>query len=284
MFIGIVGLGLIGASLSKAIKLKTEHRVLGHDKNNDVNIKAKVLRVIDDKLGYDNIGKCEILFICLYPNDTIEYLRENCNIIKKDTIVLDCCGVKQSVCQEAFEIAEKSGFTFIGGHPLAGEDEWGFENSKPSLFDGASMVLTPPINISIGALDKVKTIFTRIGFSNIEISTPREHDRIIAFTSELPHLISSAYVKSKTANEHYGFSAESFRAFAKDSKLNEKLWAELMSDNKVALLSELSGLIENLKKYETALSDGNQTELMNLLREGREAKEYIDGKETIFWK
>lgn len=284
MFVGIVGLGMVGASLSKAIKLKTEHRVLGTDKNNDVDIRAKVLRVIDERLGYDNISKCEIILLCLYPHDTVNYLQDHCNMINPDTIVIDCCGVKQNICKKAFEIAEKSRFTFIGGNPMVDTEKWGFENSKHTLFDGASMVLTPPVNISIGELDRVKNLFTRIGFSNIEICSPREHDRIIAHTTQLPNIISSAYVKSDTAREHYGLSAESFRSFSRLSEQNEKLWSELLFENKPAILKELDDLIENLTRYKAALSDGNQTALERLLREGREKKEYIDGKETVFWK
>lgn len=284
MFVGVVGLGLIGASLSKAVKLKTGYRVFGVDKDNDINIKAKVLKVIDDRLGYDNMGECKFLFLCMHPQNTISYIRDHSGMINADTVVIDCCGIKQGVCREAFEIAEKNGFTFIGGHPIVWSEKWGFDNSKPSLFDRASMVLTPPHNVSIQELDAAKNLLTKIGFSNIEICSPREHDRIIAYTSELLHIMSSAYIKSRTANEHYGFSDDNFGHFIKLAGTDKKLWSELFCENRAALLPELDALIANLVKYRTAIFDGNKTEIERLISEGKEKKEYMDGKAAVFWK
>ena len=207
MTIGIVGLGLIGGSLARAVKANTPHTILGTDLQRPVVYRAKLLEVIDEELTEERVPSCDILILALYPRDTVAWVEQHAAAIQKGAVVVDCAGVKAAVCEPCWEIAEKNGFTFIGGHPMEGVARLGFENSRRDLFVGASMILVPHRDISIETMKKLKDVFDAIGFTRYEIASPEKHDRIIALTSQLAHVVSSAYVKSPTAAEHRGFSA-----------------------------------------------------------------------------
>lgn len=284
MKIGIAGLGLIGASLAKSIKINTSHFVFGIDKDKDINIKAKITRVIDDILDGALIPRCDVIILALSPKDAVSYLRDHAREISGGCIVLDCCGTKQYICSEANEIAKENGFTFIGADPLAGGVKSGFENSKPKLFDGASIVIAAPNDAPLLALEKLRKLLTQIGFSNIEMSTPREHDRIVAYTTQLMRITASALIKSDTASEHFGFSDINYDNMTHGAALDETNWAELFFENKENLLAEIDGLTERLQQYAKALRDDNKSEMVRLLKEGRERKEYIDNKKEYLWK
>lgn len=195
-------------------------------------------------------------------------------------MVVDCAGVKRAVCRPCWDIAEQNGFTFIGGHPMEGVAKLGFENSRRDMFIGASMILVPHRDIEIETMKRLKDVFDAIGFTRYEIAAPEQHDRIIALTSQLAHVVSSAYVKSPAAAEHRGFSAGSFRDMTRVAYLNERMWAELFMLNREDLREEIQGLIDRLRLYEAALDTGDEEGLTALLREGREAKTALDAEEA----
>ncbi|MBQ5995337.1 MAG: prephenate dehydrogenase [Clostridia bacterium] len=280
MLIGVVGLGLIGGSLAKAIKYNTLNTVLGRDIDLNVTLKAKLLGAIDGDLTDEKLSECDIIITGLYPQSTIDFVTENADLIKKNAIVIDTCGVKEFVCEKLFALAEEHGFTFVGAHPMAGLHLSGFENSKVTMFNNASMILVPGGNTDINILEKVKKLFLSIGFTNIQITTAREHDRIIAFTSQLAHVVSNAYVKSPTAKLHKGFSAGSYKDLTRVAKLNEVMWTELFFENRDNLITEIDFITEELKKYSDALRSCDEEALLSLLKDGRECKEAIDGEYT----
>jgi len=281
MKIGIAGLGLIGGSFAKAIKKYTCHEVYGHDISEDVLRRAEFDHAIDGRLNGDVLSRCDIIIVALYPADTVSYIKENASRFPKEAVVMDCCGVKEAVVPEAEKIAEEHGFAFIGGHPMAGIEFSGFEHSRCSLFQNASMILTPTPRVRPDALDKARNLCLSVGFSKIQISTPEEHDRMIAFTSQLAHVVSSAYVKSDAALSHKGFSAGSYRDMTRVARLNEHMWTELFLDNAHYLASEIDGLISRLSQYRDAIKSGNREEIMRLLREGSERKMLLDGEEYM---
>ncbi len=276
MTIGIVGLGLIGGSLARAIQANTAHTVLGVDLVRPVIYRAKLMEVIHDELTEERVGECDIIILALYPKDTVKWVKDHAAVIKKGAVVVDSAGVKMAVCQECWEAAEAQGFTFIGGHPMEGVAKLGFENSRRDMFVNASMILVPHKDISIETMKKLKDVFDAIGFTRYEIATPEKHDRIIALTSQLAHVVSNAYVKSETAPEHRGFSAGSFRDLTRVAFLNETMWTELFLLNRENLSAEIDGLIERLSDYSEAIKTGDEERLMRLLREGREAKTELD--------
>lgn len=278
MNIGIAGLGLIGGSMAKALRSKTNNRIFGFDINKDVVEEAVSRNILDRKLTYDNISQCDLIIIALYPEAAIEFVKTNADNISKDAIVMDCCGVKRLVCNELEPIADKYGFTFIGAHPMAGLHMSGFAYSSEEMFKNASLVLCPDEKIRNEKVYILKGLFADVGFTNIQIATPEEHDRIIAFTSQLCHIVSNAYVKNDAALLHKGFSAGSYRDLTRVAKLNENMWTELFLENKDYLAEELDELITNLVQYKEAIIQGNADRLCNLLRDGRIRKETIDGE------
>ncbi len=279
MKIGIVGLGLIGGSLARAIKANTAHTVWGTDLQRPVVYRAKLLEVIDEELTEDRVGSCDIVILAIYPRDTVEWVRTHAAVIQRGAVVVDCAGVKRAVCEPCWEMAEQNGFTFIGGHPMEGVAKLGFENSRRDMFVNASMILVPHRDLDIETMKKVKDVFDAIGFTRYEIATPEKHDRIIALTSQLAHVVSSAYVKSPTAHEHRGFSAGSFRDMTRVAFLNEAMWAELFLLNREDLHREITGLIGRLQEYDDALTAGDEAKMAELLRQGREIKAELDREE-----
>ncbi|WP_027400239.1 prephenate dehydrogenase [Anaerovorax odorimutans] len=272
MKVGIIGLGLIGGSIAKAIKQNTDNTVYGTDIVESVIYKAQLLEAIDGKLEEDMICGCDLIIIALYPKDTIDFIKSHADQFKVGSIILDCCGVKDIICETVKPIAEEKGFTFIGAHPMAGIEYSGFEHSKKSLFKNASMVLTPFTNTKIEIMDKLKKLLVALGFTNVQIASPKEHDKIIAFTSQLAHVVSSAYIKSPTAEKHNGFSAGSYKDLSRVAKLNEDMWTELFLLNNENLVFEIDCIIEKLSQYRNAIKDSNEKELWNLLNEGTERK------------
>ena len=275
MKIGITGLGLIGGSMAKAIKETKEHTVYGYDIDESTVLAAELTGAIDGILSEENLPECDIVIVSLYPEATVDYIIKNADRFKKDCIVFDCSGVKRSVCDKINPVAKEHGFTFIGGHPMAGTQFWGFGSSRASLFKGASMILTPHGVSDIAVLDNAKHFFLSLGFSEITFSSPEEHDRIIAYTSQLAHVVSSAYVKSPSAEVRKGFSAGSYKDMTRVAKLNEEMWAELFLENKDNLTAEIDTLIKNLKQYKAALEKGDSEKLSSLLAEGKAKKKQV---------
>ncbi|MBO7485117.1 MAG: prephenate dehydrogenase/arogenate dehydrogenase family protein [Spirochaetaceae bacterium] len=276
MTIGVVGLGLIGGSVSKAIKHSTPHTVLGYDISEPVVCKAKLLDAIDGFLSDDRIPLCDMIIIATYPQICVDFLEQKASLIKKETIVMDCCGIKDFVCKKLFPLAKKNGFIFIGAHPMAGIEFSGFDNAQHKLFSNASIILTPSPNTDLETLQQVKKFWGSLGFTNFEITNPERHDKIIAYTSQLAHVVSSAFIKSKTALEHLGFSAGSYKDMTRVARLNENMWTELFLENADNLSTELDELITNLQEYSKALKNRDEKKLKALLKEGREAKELAD--------
>lgn len=271
MNIGIVGLGLIGGSMAKAIKEMTEHKVYGYDIIESTLLAAEMTKSVDGILDADTLKECDTVIVSLYPNATVDYIRKNAGLFKKGSVVIDCSGVKRNICKQMEPVAQENGFSFIGGHPMAGTQFWGFDYSRSSLFKGASMILVPH-GVEIATLEKVKELFTSIGFSEVTFTTPEDHDRIVAYTSQLAHVVSNAYVKSPTALERKGFSAGSYKDMTRVAKLNETMWTELFLENRDFLAGEIDVLIKNLTEYKNALNDNDEQKLMQLLKDGRNTK------------
>ena len=277
MEIGIVGLGLIGGSLAKAISQNTDHTVYGFDIAESVVKKAVLVDAIEQPLTDELLPHCDIVIVALYPQATIDYVKAHADLFKKGSIVLDCGGVKGIVCDALEPLAEEKDFLFVGGHPMAGLEHSGFNYAKKSLFNNASMIFTPTKG-PIESMEILKELFTSIGFTNIEISKAADHDRKIAFTSQLAHVVSNAYIKSPTAMEHAGFSAGSYKDLTRVAKLNEHMWTELFLENGENLVNEIDGLVEQLLKYSKAIKENDADTLRELLKDGREKKAIIDGE------
>ena len=276
MTVGIVGLGLIGGSLARSIKVHTDFEVLGMDINPQTMLQANLLGAIDGTLTEDNLARCDVVLVALYPAAIVTWITEHQDAFRPGAWVIDCGGVKEAVCTPLNALAQGKPWHYCGGHPMAGREFSGFRYAKDDLFDRASMILTPPRDAGPEVLTWLKDFFLTIGFRRVQFTTPREQDEMIAYTSQLAHVVSSAYVKCPLAQKHRGFSAGSFADMTRVAKLNEDMWTELFFDNRDALLPEINGLIDRLAAYRDALAAEDHQAMKQLLREGREIKEALE--------
>lgn len=272
MTVGIVGLGLIGGSFAKAYSEHDEHRVYAYDINEQVMKDAYNMKIVEGELNESSIPSCDLILLALYPQASIDYLKANAKFISSHTMVIDCCGVKEYVCKECYPIAKDYGFTFVGGHPMAGRHFSGLEYSMKTMYNGASMVLVPEDLADEATIAKAKKLLSPIKFGKFTICDARRHDAMIAFTSQMAHVVSNAYVKSPTAKNHDGFSAGSYKDLTRVAWLNENMWTELFLDNKDNLIFELDNIIAELQKYSDAMKNDDAQTLKQLLKDGKEAK------------
>ena len=276
MNVGILGLGLIGGSLARAYA-KNGHTVYAAEKDNTIMEFAQLSGVVHGELNATTLPCCELILPAIYAGGSAKWLEENARFIRTDTLVIDCCGIKQEICKCGFSLAKKYGFTFIGGHPMAGSHYSGFKYSRSNLFQGAPMVLVPPRFDNPMLLERAKEALKPCNFGSFSVTTSEEHDKMIAFTSQMPHIVSNAYIKSPTALTHKGFSAGSYKDLTRVAWLNPQMWAELFLSNKENILEELTFYINSLSAYKKAIENGDEKELIRILDEGRRRKEEVDG-------
>ncbi len=272
MDIGIIGLGLIGGSLARAFSKKKNITVWGMDLDTDITHKAVDSGAIEGILTDSKMEICDYIIIALYPQATIDFIKSNFNNFKKNAVIMDTCGVKEIVCSEIFPFAKEKGFIFIGTHPMAGIEKSGFDNSFAELFRDASIILVPDSK-NDNHMERTKALFKSIGFGRIEVTTGIDHDKMIAYTSQLAHVVSSAYVKNPFALRHKGFSAGSFHDMTRVARLNEGMWTELFLDNREYLVDDIDSLIEELTKYRDCIGEADREKLLMMLAEGRKIRE-----------
>ena len=276
MNVGILGLGLIGGSLARAYALEG-HTVYAAEKDSSMLSFAMLSGAVHGRLDTDTIPGCDLILLAIYPEGSAAWLEENAPRVSRETLVMDCCGTKEVICGRCFPLAKRYGFTFVGGHPMAGSQYSGFKYSRANLFEGQPMVLVPPVFDNIDLLDRAKEALKPCRFGSFSVTTAAEHDKMIAFTSQMPHILSNAFIKSPTAGSHKGFSAGSYRDLTRVAWLNPKMWSELFLENRENLLFELDTYMESLTAYRKALAENDETTLIALLEEGRKRKEEVDG-------
>jgi len=277
MIAGIVGLGLISGSMAKAYAA-AGHTVYAYNRNKTILDFAILDGAVSAPLTEETMAQCDVLLVGLPPQATIDWIKAHACQIASNTTVIDLCGTKRVVCDALFPVAKEHGFIFVGGHPMAGTHNSGFKYAKETLFKGAPMVLCPPVGFDMELLSSIKRLLAPAGFGKFSVTSPAEHDKMIAFTSQMCHVVSNAYIKSPTARMHRGFSAGSYKDLTRVAWLNPDMWAELMLENSDYMLQELDVLIENLTKYRTAIEQSDFADLRQLLDEGKKIKEEVDGR------
>ena len=276
MTVGILGLGLIGGSLARAYAI-AGHTVYAADRNEDMLQFAMLAGAVHGRLTEESIPRCDLILLSIYPEGSADWMERHAHLVDKNTLVMDCCGIKREICGRCFPLAERYGFTFVGGHPMAGSQFSGFKYSRATLFQGQPMVLVPPRFDDINLLDRCKHALAPCEFGSFSVTTAEKHDKMIAFTSQMPHILSNAFIKSPTAGSHKGFSAGSYRDLTRVAWLNAPMWAELFMENRDFVLEELNFYLDSLAAYRDAIEAGDTDRLTGLLEEGKRRKEEVDG-------
>ena len=275
MNVGIIGLGLMGGSFARLL-IKNGHGVYAVDKSEAVMKKGELMKAYNYRLTEDNADKLDMLIAAVLPSAFKSAVEIYLPRLKDGAVVTDFCGTKGKVVSVMQGFAKKyPSLVFAGGHPMAGREFSGIEHSSINLFDKASMIIVP-VSADIYALENIKKFFLSLGFGSVVFTSAENHDKMIAFTSQLCHIVSNAFVKNEIASEHFGYSAGSYKDMTRVARLDPEMWAELMTENSSKLCGELSELIGNLIKYRDALSSGDKSALKELLREGNERKLSVD--------
>ena len=274
MTVGIVGLGLIGGSFAKAYHA-AGWTVYGYDVDESMLAFAQLADAVNAPLTMENIGTCDLVLLCVRPLAAIDYLRSAAPHIGSRPVVIDCCGTKRVVCAAAFPLAEQYRFTYLGGHPMAGTQYSGFGHARANLYHNAPMVIVPPDFDNIELLARAQELLRPAGFGSYSVTTAEKHDEMIAFTSQMAHLVSNAYIKSPTARAHKGFSAGSYKDMTRVAWLNAPMWTELFLENRDNLIAELDAITASLNEYRAALEENDAGTLCRLLEDGKKRKELV---------
>lgn len=274
MNIVVSGLGIIGGSIAKALKKYTEHYVIGINRSYQPLEDALNCGAIDEIGNSESLSEANILILGTFPEAAVKFVEDNAKFIPKNCIVMDTSGIKSEICPKLTQLAQKYGFTFVGCHPMAGKEKNGFAASDADLFKGASCIIVP-CGADDDSVKKISSLMEKIGFGRIVYSDPKEHDRMIAFTSQLPHVLACSYVLSPSCPKHKGFSAGSYRDVSRVAHINAQLWSELFLENKEPLIAEIDCLIENITNIRNAVEKGDRKELEELLLKSRKIKEEL---------
>lgn len=274
MNIAIIGMGIIGGSFAKAFKKYTNHHIIGINRTKSTLQQAFDCGAIDEMGDEKSLEKSDVIILAVYPKAAVDFIEKNGKFIKKGAIVTDSSGIKTEICPKMVDLSKKFGFTFVGSHPMAGKEKNGFSVSDADLYKGASYIIVP-CEADKDSVNTISSLALSIGFGGIKITTPQEHDRMIAFTSQLPHVLACAYVMSPCCLNHKGFSAGSYRDVSRVANINSELWSELFLENKEPLLAELNELIKNINSIKNAVGKENKEELAALLEKGHSVKEAL---------
>lgn len=280
--IGVVGLGLIGGSFAKALRAYTGCTILGTDLDEETLRAALADGTLSGELTKQTLPRCTFLFLALYPNAAVHWLQENAQNVGRSAVVIDLCGVKRGVCAGILPQAKERRFTFIGGHPMAGVAKFGYASADKDLFRGASMILTPPEPLSEELHETLCNLFGAMGFGYLKLTDPAEHDHMIAYTSQLAHVLSSAYAQSPSATRHTGFSAGSLRDMTRVATLNVPMWTELFMENRDYLAEEVEALALRLTRFAAALRANRGEDVARLLQQGCDAKRCMEEEEARY--
>ena len=272
MNIVIVGLGIIGGSLAKAFTKYTNHHIIGINRS-EITVQQALNDGAIHEIGtLDSLGKADVVYMCTYPEHIVSFMENNAGYFRKNCIITDVCGIKKNICGRLTDICEKNGLQYVGSHPMAGKEQFSYAASEAELFQNASYIIVP-CKAKEYSVQTLASLAKEMGFSTIRITTPAEHDRMIAFTSQLPHVLACAYVMSPCCKNHNGFSAGSYRDVSRVANINETLWTDLFLSNQEPLSEEISILIQNLTAIKNAVDENKAEELKELLKQSRLVKQ-----------
>ncbi|AYD40453.1 prephenate dehydrogenase [Clostridium fermenticellae] len=251
----VVGLGLIGSSFAMALKKLKPKNIWGIDKDKDTVDIALSKNIIDKGFTSERyiLKTADITVIALYPENTVEFVKENIKNFKKNSIIIDVSGIKSKVVEDINSFLPED-LEFIGTHPMAGRENRGVKYARDDIFNGTNYVITPSCRNKEKNLDLIESIAKKIGFKNVVYTSPKEHDDMIAFTSQMPHVLAAALIDSITDESDVNlFIGGSFKDVTRVALINPELWAELFTVNSDALIGKIEKFEESLDRIRTAV-------------------------------
>lgn len=281
--IAIVGLGLIGGSLAKALKDFPNAKIYGINHRKSVVDMAIADRVIAnaDETEEEIVKKSDMVILCLYPSLCVEFVKKHIDNFKQGALLTDVCGIKEKFT-ESINAVIRDDMEFVGAHPMAGREVYGYVNSVPTLFKNCNFLITPLPHNSEKAIEKVEEVARFIGAKKIVRISPHDHDEMIAYTSQLMHVIAVALCDNKHIEIASSFAAGSLRDCTRVAVINEILWSELFIENKEALCVLIDEMKASLEKIETAIKAENAEELKAIMKRATAAKlKYLNGETHI---
>ena len=277
----VAGLGLMGGSFAFAMQEASPAKIVGIDRDPEVLMQALKRHAIDEVASDELLAEADLLVLALAPRAAVAVLSELAPKMKKGAVVTDLCGIKRFIVRECAPICEQYGLHFIGAHPMAGKEKSGFSRADAALFDGASFIITPTESTPEHVIDTMHQVAKCIGCTRLTVTTPEEHDRMIAFTSQLPHVLAGCYVQSPCSARHEGFSAGSYRDVSRVATVDEMMWSELFAENSDLLENELEALIKRLEEFRKAIEDKDEAHMARMIKEGRLCKLRADDKTVV---
>ena len=261
MKITIIGLGIIGGSYAKGLT-KAGHIVYGVDKNKEtIEYAIKEGYIVDGSSDTHFVSMADLVVIGLYPNDVLPFIKNNLEYFKPGQVVTDVCGVKECICEEATSLLKEA--YFIGSHPMAGREKVGIKFADEKIFLGTNFLMCPIEETNEIAKDVVKQMALDLGFGHIHEISPKFHDEMIAYTSQLTHAIAVSLVNSSLSDEVVKFIGDSYRDLTRIAMINEMLWSQLFIENKEALIEQIDSFVNELETLKSAVNSEN----LDLLKE-----------------
>ena len=263
----VVGLGLIGGSIARRLRGFKDTKIIGIDIDQRTLDMAMSDGVIDE--GYTDgsvIKDADFILLCLYPERNVEFIKKYCKDLKKGAVITDVSGVKRFVIDSIKDVIPDD-VDFVGGHPMAGRETGGYQSSTDTLFDGASYLITPTPDNSAEAIALVREFAEYIGCVHIVTTTPKEHDAIIAYTSQLMHIVAIALCDNPMIERSTYFSAGSLRDCTRVAVINEKMWSELFLENKDELSMRIEEMQDSLEKIKEALKNDDRNKLEDIMKD-----------------
>jgi len=272
MKIGIVGLGLMGGSIASA--LKKEHDILAYDVRKGSLDYALENHIIDRSFPDPEslLAETDVLFICLYPRDCVSFIKKWNSYFKPDSLVIEISGIKSGIIREVSPYVNGQ-FDMVFTHPIAGKEKSGVEYADKTIFLGQNFVVVPVASNREKNLLLVESLAKQMGFGNIVRIDSKTHDEIIAYTSQLAHVLALALIDSDDNQVATGrFIGDSFRDLTRIAMINDDLWSELMIENKAALLDKIEMLQKELSRYRLLIAGGDYEGLRKAMKKSKEAR------------
>ncbi|MGN0108276.1 MAG: prephenate dehydrogenase [Hominilimicola sp.] len=273
MKIAIIGLGLIGGSIARRLRGFHDCTIAAYNRTAETLLLAKQDGAIDE--GFSDPGEAmdnaDLIILCLYPQLNVDMVRDNLSHIKSGAVITDVSGVKGFMVEELSKILPDD-VDFIGAHPMAGREVGGYKSSTDTLFNKASFIITPteknnPENVAL-----IRELAEYIGCKHVVTTTPDEHDAVIAYTSQLMHVVAVALCDNPMIERSTFFSAGSLRDCTRVAIINAEMWSELFVENKDALVDRISEMQASLEKIKQAVADSDRGKLEEIMKHATEQK------------